>query len=259
LLATASEAEARQLFTLCSQSQWNYQRAKRELADESWRTQATPILYRPFDVRWTIWNSNIAVHRRERVNSHLLKSNIALLLPKQTKDSWGCLATSYVAAHKSASVYDPTSIIPLWIYQDANLLAGEISRMPNLDSNFLCALHDNLKGVESTPEDIFAYLYAILYAPSYRTRYAEFLRRDFPRVPITSDPALFKKLVELGQQLIELHLLRRTLPAITGYPKAGNNRVDKIEFRPDSDNPEKGRVQINAEQYFEGMPRPVWE
>ena len=85
------------------------------------------------------------------------------------------------------------------------------------------------------------------------------MRRDFPRVPITSDPALFKKLVELGQELIELHLLRRALPAITGYPKAGSNRVDKIEFRPDPDNPEKGRVQINAEQYFEGMPRPVWE
>ena len=260
LLATASEAEAREIFTLCSQSQWNYERAKRELADGSWRAEATPILYRPFDVRWTIWNSNIAVHRRERVNSHLLKSNIALLLPKQTKNSWGCLATRYVAAHKSASVYDPTSIIPLWLYQkdDANLLYGENSRIPNMDSDFLCALHDKLKS-EPTPEDIFAYLYAVLYAPSYRTRYAEFLRRDFPRVPITSDPALFKKLVALGQELIELHLLRRVLPAITGYPKGGSNRIDKIEFRPDPDNPEKGRVQINAEQYFEGMPRPVWE
>jgi Type ISP C-terminal specificity domain len=76
---------------------------------------------------------------------------------------------------------------------------------------------------------------------------------------VTTNPALFKKLVLLGQELIELHLLRRALPVITGYPKAGSNRIDKIEFRPDPHDPEKGRVQINAEQYFERMPRPVWE
>ena len=63
----------------------------------------------------------------------------------------------------------------------------------------------------------------------------------------------------LGRELIDLHLLSRSLPAITGYPKAGSNRVDKIEFSPDSINPEQGRVQINAEQYFEGMPRRVWD
>jgi predicted helicase len=64
LLATSSEIDARQLFTLCSQSQWNYARAKKELADGAWRQQAIPLLYRPFDVRWTIWNSNVSVHRR---------------------------------------------------------------------------------------------------------------------------------------------------------------------------------------------------
>jgi len=262
LLATDTEAEARQLFTLCSQSQWSYERAKRELADGAWRSKVTPILYRPFDKRWTIWDSNVAVHRRERANNNLLHNNIGILIPKQTKDVWGCLVTDCPAAHKSASVFDPTSIIPLWIYQNyENDLLGDkgIGKKPNLAPEFIEALREKLGGEGTSPESVFSYVYAVLYSPGYRTRYADFLRRDFPRIPLPSTPDLFRQLAALGHELIELHLLRRPLPVITGYPKAGSNRVDKIEFRPDSENPEQGRVQINAEQYFEGMPRRIWE
>ncbi|MEK6708929.1 MAG: type ISP restriction/modification enzyme, partial [Pseudomonadota bacterium] len=78
------------------------------------------------------------------------------------------------------------------------------------------------------------------------------LKRDFPRIPLTSDHALFKRLVELGQQLIELHLMRRHAAAICRYPVAGSNRMDKVEFR-------EGRVYINAEQYFDGVPQAVWD
>src|SRR6516225_518212 len=130
--------------------------------------------------------------------------------------------------------------------------------MPNIADDFIKTLRSAI-GVSPSTEQIFSYIYAMLCAPGYRTRYAEFLRRDFPRVPITSDPALFKKLALLGHELIELHLLRRALPAITSYPKAGSNRVEKIEFKPEPDNPEQGRVHINATQYFDKMPKAVWE
>jgi predicted helicase len=89
LLATDTEAEARQLFMLCSQNQWNYERAKRELLDGAWRSKATPILYRPFDTRWTIWDSNVAVHRRERAMRHMIAGdNIALVTNRQVNGSF---------------------------------------------------------------------------------------------------------------------------------------------------------------------------
>ena len=72
LLATASEEEARSIWRLCSQSQWQYDRAKEGLADYSWRDQIKNILYRPFDVRTTVFDHNVAVHRRERVMRHML-------------------------------------------------------------------------------------------------------------------------------------------------------------------------------------------
>ena len=58
-----------------------------------------------------------------------------------------------------------------------------------------------------SPEDIFHYIYAVLYAPSYREKYAESLRREFPRVPFTSDRELFAEIASLGARLTELHLL----------------------------------------------------
>jgi len=84
LLATSSETEARELFTLCSQDQWQYARAMRELSDEKWRDKIVPILYRPFDVRWTVYDRNVAVHRRERASNNLLHPNLALCTTRAT-------------------------------------------------------------------------------------------------------------------------------------------------------------------------------
>ena len=89
-----------------------------------------------------------------------------------------------------------------------------------------------------TPDDIFHYIYAIFHAPAYRSRYAEFLKMDFPRVPITSDPALFRQLAALGRELVSLHLLDAdAAPAlrkpITRYPVGGDSTVEKGHPRYD--------------------------
>ena len=148
------------------------------------------------------------------------------------------------------------------------------------------------------PEDVFHYIYAIFHSPTYRSRYAEFLKIDFPRVPLTSDVNLFRALCEKGAELVALHLLES--PAlenpITGYPVKGSNVVEKGfpkyvapgEPEPGTGKPLKaGRVYINAVaamssspsanvaaalrrqksgdvksplqgQYFEGVPPEVW-
>jgi predicted helicase len=90
LLATRSEAEARQQFRLCSQAQWDYRSAKRELASRSWKTKCLTVLYRPFDFRFTINDSNVAVHRRERVLRHMIGlANLALCTNRQVNGAFG--------------------------------------------------------------------------------------------------------------------------------------------------------------------------
>jgi hypothetical protein len=83
LLSTNNESDARRLFRLCSQGQWDYQRAKAALAVLNLRNLKVAVTYRPFDKRWTIWNSHVAVHRRERVMHHMMHDNVGLLTCRQ--------------------------------------------------------------------------------------------------------------------------------------------------------------------------------
>jgi hypothetical protein len=106
-----------------------------------------------------------------------------------------------------------------------------------------------------TPEQVFAYVYAVLYSPAYRTRYAEFLKTDFPRIPFTKDRDTFLKLAELGQQLIDLHLMRSLEldNPISRFCGKGDGAVTKVEYDTD-----RGRVSINPTQYFDGVILDLW-
>lgn len=81
-----------------------------------------------------------------------------------------------------------------------------------------------------TPLDLLDYIYAVLHSPSYREKYKEFLKIDFPRVPYPKDADTFWKLVNLGGELREIHLLETDLPLITHYPIDGKNVVEKVQF-----------------------------
>ena len=146
------------------------------------------------------------------------------------------------------------------------------NRTPNLSPAFIADLEAKLtlrfnpiqRAVEAGefgPEDVFHYIYAILHSPTYRKRYAEFLKIDFPRVPLTADPALFWALAALGRELVGLHLLESpdvTTP-ITRYPVPGDNRVEKgYPKYTRVEGEAAGRVHINQTQYFDGVPEDVW-
>lgn len=109
---------------------------------------------------------------------------------------------------------------------------------------------------QSTPEDIFYYIYSVFYSTIYRETYSEFLKVDFPRVPFTADYNLFKQLGELGKQLTDLHLLKSPAldPPIAKYQGSGtNDRIEKISYMENEQ-----RIYINKDKYFEGILPEVW-
>jgi hypothetical protein len=131
-------------------------------------------------------------------------------------------------------------------------LAGKGGRRPNLNPEFVADLEKRLglkfvsempyvravreppwahrdAPLQFGPEDVFNYIYAVFHSPTYRTRYAEFLKSDFPRVPLTSEVKLFRSLCELGSELVALHLLEspRLEKPIARYPVTGSNLVEK--------------------------------
>ncbi len=105
------------------------------------------------------------------------------------------------------------------------------------------------------PIDILDYIYAVLHSPTYREKYKEFLKIDFPRVPYPKDQDTFWKLVKLGGEIRQIHLLESPIvnKYITTYPADGDNTITKISY--DS---QLQRVYINANQYFEGVPEVAW-
>ncbi|MCL4218726.1 MAG: DNA methyltransferase, partial [Candidatus Hydrogenedentes bacterium] len=110
------------------------------------------------------------------------------------------------------------------------------------------------KGI--TPEEIFHYAYAVFHSPTYRSRYAEFLKIDFPRLPLTSNKSLLLALAGKGADLAALHLMEspKLDNFLTEWPVKGDSVVEKVQFT-DIDK----RVWINRTQYFGGVPKPVWE
>ena len=107
------------------------------------------------------------------------------------------------------------------------------------------------------PEDVAAYIYALLTAPSYRSRYAEFLQQDYPRIPVVPSAGVARKLIELGQALIDLHLLDREANTTCRISGEGRRTVDRISFAETEE--DMGRIVINDRQAFESVPADVWE
>ena len=289
LLATRTEAEARKLFRLCSQSQWNYGEAKLELRQGEWRKKVVPILYRPFDVRFTVYDRYVAVHRRERVSRHFLASgNIGLSIPRvcEIKRGWEhTFCTRLLIQHHTVSLKEVNYLLPLW-------LVGEwpdTEKRANIDSEVAAGVTGSTglayrdrptarrtswdgRGDFRTdygPQDLFDWVYAALHSESYRTRYAQFLKSDFARVPLPQSTGLFRALAGHGRELVALHLLEspKRDKFNTTFTGPSNPDVGRVGWSDGTVWLDAGRT--NARQGhratkrgtvgFHGVPAEVWD
>lgn len=267
LVGTQTEKEARELFRLCTQSQWNYVNAKRELRKGDWVNDIEPILYRPFDMRWTVFNPHVAVHRRLRVTRHLRAwKNLAIVTTRSVEIGRGfehVFCTRGLIQHHTVSLKEVNFVIPLYLRRDEGDLGFSKDDQFNFSPGFLSSLTNSLgipQGVEGLPkglmpEDIFHYIYAIFHSPGYRSRYAEFLKIDFPRLPLTGNLELFRALARLGGELTALHLLEspKLDHPITEYIGGRSPEVEKISWS-------KNTVWLDKAQAtgFKGVREDVW-
>ncbi len=252
-LKTFTEEEARRLFRLCSQNQWSYARTVRELPSVDLSNATVELVYRPFDNRWTIWDRNVAVHRRERVMRHMLHANIGLIYVRQIAHS--SQKISVYALITSNVIDNRVFLSNKGIAYIAPLRLTDVDNAPeNLSPEFRAFLDSRFEH-HYTPEEILGYIYAVLHAPAYRARYAEFLRIDFPRVPFPERADDFESLSSLGWALVQAHLLRE-LPrrGLAEYPVNGHHTVEGVRYSP-----EERAIWINKTQCFKPVPASVWE
>ena len=238
------------------------------------------INYRPFDIRKTFYTgkqNGFVCNGRFNVMKHLLNDNLGFIAKRgfDEDNSAPTFITKHIIDRRGWSrpgMQGAESTFPLYLYPDEknkDLFEDGQVRTPNLKAEIVKQIAEKL-GLTFTnekdtstgsvsentfaPIDILDYIYAVLHSPTYREKFKEFLKIDFPRVPYPKDKDTFWQLVKLGGELRQIHLLESPTVEqyITQYPMDGDNIVGKPKYKD-------GKVYINETQYFDNVPQTAWE
>ena len=245
--------------------------------------------YRPFDKRKIFYNADLIARPNTKVLGNFRKENWALISGRQGQAvgnmEWNLIFLTNSISDQNIYYRGGGTVFPLYIYPEINgqqEAFGTIERTPNLNMEIVNEIAKglgipfvaekdltgfrNLSGLPKNvaPIDILDYIYAVLHSPSYREKYKEFLKIDFPRVPYPFRDAInrvctkeeianFWQLVKLGGELRQIHLLESEIVEkyITQYPEDGDNIVTKPVYK-------NGNVYINDTQYFANVPEVAW-
>jgi predicted helicase len=250
----------------------------------------TKINYRPFDTKWTYHTNKVRgflAYPVYNVMKHfLVKGNYGLITNRQcqTENYQHTFITNIINdLHITETANANPYTFPLYLYPDNNgqqTIDHSNERKPNLNTEIVNQIAKKLRltfTIEKetkkgtfAPIDILDYIYAVLHSPTYREKYKEFLKIDFPRIPYPTNEKTFWQLVALGAEIRQIHLLESPIvnEFITQYPIDGDNVVGKISFAMNDYDapPEEGgeehyytAVYINDTQFFGNVPDEAWD
>jgi predicted helicase len=248
---------------------WKYLWAKND-AENNLEKNLTSVYYRPFDSRFTLYtgkSGGLFARPSFQIMKHfVIGKNYGLVIPKINKEDNCFFISNKIISHKLCSAYDSNSIFPLYLYpenKEQQAIDHSSERTPNLNADIIKQISGKIgltyTNEKETTKDTFApidvldYIYAVLHSPTYREKYKEFLKIDFPRVPYPKDKDIFWKLVKLGGEIRQIHLLESAVvdKPICKFNISGTDVVTKPKY-------ENGNVYINENQCFEDVPEVAW-
>lgn len=245
---SAAELESQLQDAIKSDSTHHVAKSLREsyVADHKF---VSDILYRPFDTRYFYYNTEVVERMRDVMTNHMKNENLALCFTRKVegiRNFADCFVSNAPIQLHTLSIKEVNYFAPLYIYHQDG------SKVINLNAHILPQFTEQLDKpyIEYKPEEIFDYIYASLHSPSYRTKYKEFIKIDFPRIPAPTQSE-FDRLVPLGRQLRELHLMHNVTPYNAPLTGEGNGVVEKLSYVD-------GNVYINGSQYFPNVPETAW-
>jgi hypothetical protein len=245
---------------------------KKAMKDTHWENNIKKTLYRPFDYRMLYYSDYLIDWPRNEVMQHMEKDNIALIATRgnrQISTGYFFISDKLTDVHILDTAKDSTYQFPLYLYTDkpkkkksnpmATFMLFEPQESYGRKPNIAPAIFDKLTASyqrKPSPEEILHYIYGIFYSTIFRETYADFLKIDFPRVPFTTELALFEKMAALGEKLAQLHLMQSPLlehPIAKYQGEGDNDRVENIRYDETLQ-----RVYINKDKYFEGVTPELW-
>lgn len=243
-------------------AKWNIKTAQELLKKKGFNENVIyPYNYRPFDKRWIYYDDILIERSRSPLMKMMIKQNLGIVLMREiySNNFNHSFITSDITDRNFYKQGQIAYIFPLWLYnvEGKNQLFFSTqleSKTSNIKKEIIDLLSSSYKKSVS-PEEIFYYIYAVLYSNIYRQKYLEFLKIDFPRIPFTKDYKLFKELSKIGKQLVDIHLLKLEFFKDTSsrFEGDGNGLVKKVSY-----NSKEKRIYINETQYFTNVEPEIW-
>ena len=231
------------------------------------------ISYRPFDKRTIFYHDKVVARMVDSLMSHMQNNNIGMV----TGRNWGSVGSStFDLAFCVNNIVDlnffrrgGTVLYPLYLHNEKagrksaiyhltlfepEAGYGDKGKRPNI-APMVFDMLEKAYDKKPSPEEIFYYTYALLFSNTYREKYSELLKIDFPRIPFTFDYELFSTMCSFGEQLKGIHLLeaRSVLRIVSRCTGKGSLKV----FSPRFDF-ETRRIYINDGTYFDNVNDNVW-
>ncbi|WP_324282848.1 type ISP restriction/modification enzyme [Cyanobacterium aponinum UTEX 3221] len=276
------DTEATALFNLKLEDKdmWNAKVARQSIKQEEIDNYIKQELYRPFDIKYIFYHPKFVARLNTRIMQHFFSPNYGIILGRQGNatgsETWDVIFITNSLIDQNIFRRGGGTVFPLYLYSEKENGQSSLinEKQANFSPKFIKAITNKL-GYTPSPEMIFYYIYAVLHSPHYRQRYAQFLKIDFPRIPLPKNQDLFKQLAEKGEILVNLHLMKNlpdikttisnfisndNLPIFTQekgefhYQGDGKNEVKQIKYDEN-----KQQVIINKDCYFRGVNKSLWE
>lgn len=217
--------------------------------------------YRPFDKRLLYYGEQPNGSRfREKFFMHLnIPHNLILVVGRSgnviKSEKWNLCFIVDGFIDYNLFYRGGTTLLPLYYYNtlvQKTLTEQKVHKNVNFTSDFIQFIETTYHNKYISPEEIIGYIYAILYSNQYRTKYSSSLGKGFPKIPFVKEYKLFNTISNIGEKLVDLHLMKQKLKLSSRLEGEGNMKVDKIGYN-------KEKIYINTTQYFSNIKKETWE
>ena len=221
--------------------------------------------YRIFDERFIYYDKSLVTWPRPELMKNFLIANIAIItLRNLSKSKYGLAFVSDKIGDKHY-ISETDYYFPFWLYKEDKenkSIQGQIfeteqsiTKISNINEKIIETI-ENIYQKQIQNIDIFNYIYAVLYSDIYKQKYKEFLKIDFPKIPFTKNYSLFLKFSDLGNNLMNLHLLKPGKISIINSKfegQSGNGIIKNIKYEETNN-----RLFINDNNYFTNIKPEIY-
>jgi predicted helicase len=203
------------------------------------------VLQRPY-CKIYYYDSEIFINDRAIAKEMIFNDNLAICFNAPgNKKPFNLLATNLIA---DFHLNGDTQCFPFYHYLSEN------EKNENVTNWAINKFQKHYKEKTISKLDIFHYVYSVLHHPSYRAKYEQNLKREFPRIPFYED---FWKWTEWGKRLMELHLHYETVESYPLQREEKNNTAApscRLIARK-----ETGVIEVDTVTTLRGVPDEAWE